>query len=219
MAVTLGRHHPRRRLVGAGARELRWRPTDLRRGLPIEWRGREEARLGRELPVLLEVIARSLRSGASVSTALREASTGETLAAADLAAVLRAADQGVPMADALDGWARRRSTPGIRLTVGALAVAVRSGGSPARALDGVAATLRSRNEVEREVRALATQARASAAVMAVAPVAFALLGVLGDHRTATFLLGTAGGLACLVAGLALDVAGAWWMARIARGPR
>jgi tight adherence protein B len=124
----------------------------------------------------------------------------------------------VPFVDALDDWVRARPTQGVRLTVGALAVAVTSGGSPARGLDGVAATLRARNEVEREVRALATQARTSAAVMAAAPVGFAVVGVLGDSGAAAFLFGSAGGWACLLAGLLLDALGAWWMARIARGP-
>ncbi len=43
----------------------------------------------------------------------------------------------------------------------------------------------------------------------------ASLGVLGDERTAEFLLGEPAGLACLTAGVALDGVGAWWMHRIA----
>jgi tight adherence protein B len=65
------------------------------------------------------------------------------------------------------------------------------------------------------VQALATQARISAVVITVAPLAFAALGVLGDEHTATFLLRTPRGLACLAAGVALDAFGAWWMARLA----
>ena len=177
--------------------------------------GRRDARLEGELPALLEAVARSLRSGASIPVALREAATASTLAAEDLAAVLADADGGRPLAEALDRWATRRPRPGIRLVVGALRVAMTSGGTPARAVDGVAATLRERAEVDREVRALATQARVSAVVITGAPLAFAALGVLGDERTATFLLRTPSGSACLVAGVALDGVGAWWMARIA----
>jgi tight adherence protein B len=96
-----------------------------------------------------------------------------------------------------------------------LTVALEAGGAPARAVDGVASTLRERAEVDREMRALATQARASAVVITVAPLAFATLGVVGDERTAHFLLRTPAGLGCLAAGVALDAVGAWWMARIA----
>ena len=177
--------------------------------------GRRDARLERELPSLLEAVARSLRSGAAFPIALREAAGSGSLAAADLAVVLADADRGRPLAEALEKWVVRRPRPGVRLVVGALRVALASGGTPARAVDGVAATLRERAEVDREVRALATQARVSAVVITVAPLAFAALGVLGDERTATFLLRTPSGLACLVAGIALDGFGAWWMARIA----
>jgi tight adherence protein B len=177
--------------------------------------GRQEARLEAELPGLLAAVARSLRSGASIPAALREASALDTVAATDLAEVVAEADSGLPLADALGRWAVRRPRPGIRLVVGTLSVALTSGGMPARAVDGAAATLRERSEVDREVRALATQARLSAVVVTVAPLVFAALGVLGDGRTATFLLRTPTGLACLTVGVALDAFGGWWMARIA----
>jgi tight adherence protein B len=180
--------------------------------------GRRDARRERELPRLLEAVARSLRSGASVPVALREAASADGLAAADLAEVLADADRGRPLTEAMDRWADRRSSASVRLVVGVLTVALTSGGAPARAVDGVAATLRERAEVDREVQALATQARASAVVITVAPLAFAALGLLGDEQTADFLLRTPTGLACLAIGVGLDAAGAWWMSRIARQP-
>jgi tight adherence protein B len=180
--------------------------------------GRRAARLERELPRLLEAVARSLRSGASIPVALRDAAATDGLAATDLAAVLADADRGRPLSDALDRWVDRRPSASVRLVVGVLTVALASGGAPARAVDGVAATLRERAEVDREVRALATQARASAVVITVAPLAFAALGLLGDEQTADFLLRTPTGLACLAVGVGLDAAGAWWMSRIARQP-
>ena len=180
--------------------------------------GRREGRIERELPALLEAVARGLRSGAAIPSALREAAVTDSVAADDLAAVLAEVDRGLPLGVALERWADRRPRPGVRLVVGAMSVALASGGTPARAVDGVAATLRERAEVDREVRALATQARTSAAVVTLAPLAFGALGALGAERTATFLLQTPAGLACLVTGLVLDGIGAAWMARIARGP-
>lgn len=180
--------------------------------------GRREARLLGELPALLEVVARSMRTGAPLPLALREAASGSSAAAADLATVVAEVDAGVPWGDALRRWTEGRPHPDLRLAAGALVVALSAGGSPARAVDGVAATLRERAEVDRELRALATQARTSAAVVAGAPLAFGALGLLGDERTTAFLLGTPAGLACLLTGLGLDLAGAAWMRRIARGP-
>lgn len=78
----------------------------------------------------------------------------------------------------------------------------------------MAATLRQRLAASAQVRALATQARASAAVIGLAPLAFCALASATDHRTATFLFRSATGALVLVAGIGLDLAGALWMHRI-----
>ena len=67
-----------------------------------------------------------------------------------------------------------------------------------------------------ELRALSSQARLSALVLAAAPVAFALLSAAADPRTTTFLFVDGAGRLCLVAGFTLDLGGAVWMARITR---
>ncbi len=43
------------------------------------------------------------------------------------------------------------------------------------------------------------------------PVGFTLLVSVNDPGAAHFLLGTVAGAMCAVTGLALDLAGAWWM--------
>jgi len=181
-------------------------------------RDRRAARLEAELPALLEAVARALRSGASLPVALREAADTGSVAAEALDTVLTDAARGLGLVAALERWAERCPGPAVRLVAGALTVALTVGGSPARGVDGVAATLRERAEVEREARALATQARASAVVVTLAPVGFGAVGVVGDDHSAGFLLGTPAGLACLVGGVVLDAVGALWMHRIARRP-
>jgi tight adherence protein B len=96
-----------------------------------------------------------------------------------------------------------------------LAAAV--GATPARAVDGVAATLREREDVAAERRALAAQSRASVIVLSAAPLVFAVLLGLSDSAATRFLVGSPAGWACLVVGVALDGAGAWWMATLTRG--
>lgn len=80
----------------------------------------------------------------------------------------------------------------------------------------MAATLRSRLGVVREVRALSSQARFSGVVITLAPLAFSALAAATDERTAGFLLRTPLGLFCLGAGLALDAVAALWMMRLSR---
>ena len=193
------------------------------------WRRGARARRARaderELPHLLERVARHLRAGGSLSQAFVAATPpappSDGRGAGGLAESWRAvADRSasVGMVAALDEWAdqaRGASTPSIALAVAALAVAAATGGSPARAVDGVASTLRSHLAVAEEVRALSSQARASAMVIAVSPVGFGVLAAATDDRTAAFLA-TPAGIALAATGLALDAAGACWMARLCR---
>jgi tight adherence protein B len=76
----------------------------------------------------------------------------------------------------------------------------------------VADTVRARAAVEREVRALASSARASSGVLVATPLAFAVAVAILDGRVRAFL-GTPAGLACLLGGAVLDLLGGWWMRR------
>lgn len=169
------------------------------------------------LPPAVEAVAAALRSGASLRQALDECAraTGGPVGA-DLSLVAGAVHGGAGVVPALEGWAARRPLSGVRLAAAALCLGAETGGAEARAVDGVAATLRSRLAVEAEARALATQARASAAVLAAAPVAFCALTVATDAAASRFLFRTPAGLALLAAGLGLDVLGALWMAHLTR---
>jgi len=179
-------------------------------------RGRGAAAVEAALPPVLETTARGLRAGASLPMALAGAASGAAPAVAgELTALVAAAPQAGLVA-ALDRWAADRPLPGVRLAAAALALAAELGGGGARALDGVALTLRQRQAAAGEVRALATQARLSGVVLTVAPLAFAALAAAGDPRTAAVLLRSTVGQVCLAVGLGLDALGAAWMARITR---
>ena len=130
----------------------------------------------------------------------------------------RQTERGTPLVVALDAFAVRRPSAGVRLAVAALCLGAETGGAHARAVDGVAATLRERLAVAAEVRALSSQTRASMVVIALAPLAFCAFASTSDHRTSAFLFRTPFGLACLVAGVALDAVGALWMRRLCRTP-
>lgn len=171
-----------------------------------------------QLPRALEGLAAALRSGSSLPVALDEAgrATPHPLGP-ELQALALGAGRGQSMAVVLDGWTRRHDDAGTRLAATALVLATVVGVTPARAVDGVAATLRERLELSAERRALASQARTSAVVLSAAPVAFAVLLGMGDGAAGRFLLHSPAGWACIAGGLGLDALGAWWMARLTRG--
>lgn len=178
-------------------------------------RGRGDRRIEASLPGVLDEVARALRAGSSLLQALRAASSKvDGRIAADVGTVVAAVERGGGLADELDQWAARHPVPGVRLAVTALALGAETGGPQARAVDAVAATLRDREAVCHEAHALASQARASAAVMGVTPILFAVIATALDPRVAHVLLATPLGLTCLVTGLALDAVAGLWMARI-----
>lgn len=124
--------------------------------------------------------------------------------------------RGAPILAELEAWAVAADpAEGVPLVVDALALAGRTGGSQAAALQRVALTLRERRELSLQVSAQAAQARASAAVLVIAPVAFAAILCLVDApvRAAFHSLD---GPVLVAPGIAADVAGARWMRRIIR---
>ena len=177
-------------------------------------RSRAATRYAEQLPMALESMAASLRSGASPRDALVEAAhsvggrLGEELAEVAVAATVTGLDH------ALSVWADARPTAGVAVVAAAMGLGLETGGAHAAAVDGLAATLRQQQAAAADARALAAQARLSAMVIAAAPAVFAVFTVATDRTSASFLVTTPVGLTCLISGLALDAAGWWWMSRI-----
>jgi len=208
-------------------------PTPARRRLPlVVGRARASAaacsRWGRRLAwlrpstdldhaLVLEAVARSLRGGGSLSQAIDDAvqSLPASAAAVELGEAARRVAAGARWRDALDAWSARpddaRVLAGAALTLGA-----ELGGASARSLDAAAGGLRDRARLAREVRALTSQARSSALVMVTAPVAFLVVAASADRQIAVVLMASPAGWLCLAVGVALDLVGAAWMARMTR---
>ena len=174
----------------------------------------------RDLPELLEAVARFLRSGSSLSVALREASAelDESLRR-ELAVVLAGADEGRPLAESFADWARASSSPARQMVAAAMVIAHTLGGGAAHTFDALASSLRARASARRESEVMAAQARASALVIGVAPFAFALVISAVDPSMARTVLQSSTGQLCLVAGVALELAGLGWIRRLSARAR
>jgi len=175
------------------------------------WRGRSEQ--AGAVPQALELAARALRSGASVLTALD--SVAAELPESGLRRVVSRVRGGLSLSAALDDWVADASDR--RAAAALLVLGHTTGAAMAASLDRAAASLRQRQALDDEIRALTSQTRTSGMVVAGAPAGFAAIVTLIDTDAMIGLLATPAGLVSLVAGLALEALGLWWMARLSRG--
>ena len=159
-----------------------------------------------------DAFAAELRAGVGARSALRRA----CLETPDLMVVARSAELGLDVEAALRLAASRPGLESVRLLAAAWQVAAESGAALADVLDRLADGLRAEEELRVEVRAGLAPARATARMFAFLPVFGVLLGTSIGVDPVGFLLDTSWGLACLVVGIALSVAGVAWVDRIAR---
>ena len=226
----------RQALVTGRRCEVRWRLGRRPPGLPPRWSPRccprswPGGRTGRRLaggvsspscPHALDDVARALRAGASLRQAMADAARAAWPGPAvwpppSWAPSWPGPSAGLALAAVLDEWADEQPLVEVRLAATALALAADAGGRAAQVVEAVAGTLRERHSAAEEVGVQSVQARLSAVVIALLPVGFTAWCVTTDRRAASFLLGSAAGWLCLLAGFGLLAVGAWWMARIMR---
>lgn len=170
-----------------------------------------------EVATWCEHVARSLRSGSSLTAAVADgASTGSTMSRLVIP-VARSVTRGDSLAAALDtADVDPVSAAGLAFTV--LRSCARFGGPAAAPLERAAATLRARDAVAAEQRAQSAQARLSARVLTLVPIALLVILTATDAKVRA-ALGTPAGAAVVVLGGVLNSAGALWMRQIIGRPQ
>lgn len=165
------------------------------------------------LPLVLELVARELRSGVTISQAFEHvaATADEVL---DLDSLVDRLRNGQLIGPAIDWWVARFDPADAALVGGVFHLGTETGTAIADALDRAIAGLRARAELADEILALTAQSRASALLVAVAPLGFGVVLLVAEPDAAAFLFTSGLGFACLVIGLTLDAVGFWWMHRL-----
>jgi tight adherence protein B len=170
-----------------------------------------------QFPGVLDLIAASLESGASVVRALElVVEEADEPTASEFGRVLAATRMGAELADALAVMSERLGSRDVDWTVQAITVQQRTGGKLAEILRIVARTMRGRAEVARELQTLTVEGRMSAMILGALPfvISFVLLIVNPGYLTPLFHQ-TLGLVMVAVAG-ALMLVGFVWMKRIVR---
>lgn len=179
--------------------------------------GRRPRRVLALMPDTIDMIGRSLRSGATLRTALTEVSEHAPQPMRDeLRPVVQAIARGQALPDALRAWADRSSIPEIRIVAAALSFASANEAGTLQGLEGVAQSLRDRAVVKAEIKSLTAQASVSMQALVLLPVGFLTIDYVGSRRAVHFLLHEPTGRLCLAAGVLLNLTGWLWMQRLIR---
>lgn len=164
-----------------------------------------------------------MRSGSTLRDALMS-TTPSGIALAHTTEDLRLAlERGQPITTAVDAartskQGQHRRGPHVDLALAVIAIAARLGGSNASAFDRAAGSLRLLAADQQERSSQAAQARLSAHVLTIVPLAMLALLILTDDDVRATLQ-TPIGVACIAIGLVLNGAGWMWMRHIIGTPR
>jgi tight adherence protein B len=170
-----------------------------------------------QFPEVLELIAASLESGASVVRALElVVEEADEPTSSEFGRVLAATRMGDELSDALAAMSHRLGSRDVDWTVQAIAVQQRTGGRLADILRIVARTMRSRGEVIREVATLTVEGRMSGMILGALPFFIALVMLVVNPSYLKPLFHQTIGLVMVSVAGALMLVGFAWMRNIVR---
>ena len=174
---------------------------------------RAERTLERDLPDALRRLAAELGAGRTAGSALVAAAAAGGVAGEAFALAGRRAAGGEEIAAALAGALGKRA----RFAAAAVSLQLRAGGDLPALLRSLASRLDERRGVNAEIRALTAQARLSARVVPLLPIAGLALAAFLDAGAVRLLVTTAPGLTIVAVAGVLDLAGLLAIRTIARG--
>jgi tight adherence protein B len=178
---------------------------------------RRKAAFAAQLPDTLQLLSGSLAAGYSlpqaVDTVARE--SGGPMAV-ELNRALVENRLGVPLEDALDTVARRMDSIDFSWVVMAIRIQRDVGGNLAEVLSNVAATMRERERLRRQVDVLSAEGRLSAFILGGLPLVFTIYLVLVRPEYVSLLITTPLGVLMVVVGLMLFVGGVFWLRKVIR---
>ncbi|PWW24842.1 tight adherence protein B [Geodermatophilus normandii] len=173
--------------------------------------GRRQARFADQLDDALQLMASSLRAGHSLLRAVDAvADQAPAPIGEEFARIVNETRVGRDLGVALDEVAARVDSDDFRWTAQAIAIHREVGGNLAEVLDTVGTTIRERNAIRRQVKALSAEGRLSAWVLMALPVGIvAFLTVTNPVYLSAFTQSLPGWIMIVVSAALLVVGGLW----------
>ena len=169
----------------------------------------------RQLPDVLELMARAMQAGHAFSSALQLAGTdGPQPIAAEFQTTFDETNFGMPLDQALENLSHRVHSEYLRFFVVSVLIQQETGGNLADILVSIAGLVRERLNLAAHVRVLSTEGRISAWVLVVLPFVVAALIWFLNRPFISLLWTDPAGFRVLIVALVLMATGAWWMHRM-----
>lgn len=177
--------------------------------------GREKRRFENQLPDTLTLISTSLRAGYSLLQAVEAvAAEAPNPTAREFGRAIVEARLGRQVVAALQGITTRTQSQDFEWAVMAIEIQREVGGNLAEVLQTVSETMRQRNRLKGEIRALTAEGRISAIVLGILPFAMGGFLYASNPEYIGTLFSTTFGIVALIAGGLLMVAGGIWLKKI-----
>jgi tight adherence protein B len=163
----------------------------------------------------LQLMASSLRAGHSLLQALASvAREAESPTSVEFARIINETRVGRELGEALHETATRMESQDFVWVTQAIAINREVGGNLAEVLDGVGHTIRERNQLRRQVKALAAEGKLSAVVLMALPFGIAAFLSFSNPAYIGKLVQSPAGYAMLGMAIVLLTVGAVWMRKV-----
>ncbi len=176
---------------------------------------REKRKFENQLPDTLTLLSTSLRAGYSLLQATEAVSSeAQNPTAREFGRAISEARLGITVTDALNGIVERTQSNDFEWAVMAIEIQREVGGNLAEVLQTVADTMRARNRLKGEIRALTAEGRISAFVLGSLPFAMALFLWTSNREYLMPLFENTFGQIAIGVGLLLMAGGIFWLKKI-----
>lgn len=177
--------------------------------------GRRRSAFANQLDDSLQLMASSLRAGHSLLQALDSvAREAEEPTSGEFSRIINETRVGRDLGPSLDETGRRMKSDDFLWVTQAIAINREVGGNLAEVLDGVGHTIRERNQIRRQIKALSAEGKLSAIVLLALPFGIlAFLSLTNPAYIAKFTQ-SALGYAMIAAATILLTIGALWLRKV-----
>ncbi len=177
--------------------------------------GRRRAAFSDQLDNTLQLLAGSLRAGHSLLRAVDAVSReAEPPTTEEFARILNETRVGRELGDSLDDTAARMASDDFGWVAQAIAIHRDVGGDLSEVLDTVAHTIRERNQIRRQVKALSAEGRLSGIVLMLLPLGVAGFLTMTNPSYLGKLTHSALGWALIATAIVLMTVGGLWLRKV-----